>query len=449
MTIDSSWLSCFKSEAPEAFTDKPLFRATAVFSDGQIRLMQSPPTEPQTWDNYIFNRFVRYYGNFLKHIDTIVIAFDNYQYVPPAKCMTQDSRRRHIPKIAFSETSPLPCMVPEGESWTECISNRTFKVKVIEMLVMRLPKLLLARFPDKTVIIDYEVPEKYTRSEDGVIKVEVLSHIAPQGEADVKFTKWTDIYNRIIIDSIDGDSVPIALIHHERLLAQDVCPPLVSIYRMFSKDLEASKQKNKPMKPSSADVTLEEPPKKKAKTMRVFEYLDIHTLYVCLQNSVQQALGRETRMVTHSKHTVRMIVSLIILTGTDFSRHLPQVSGKTVWDMIVSVWIPLAMSYDPVSGQMKTDVTFDKLIGKIYSEKFFKHVSGKSTSYQEVYRELMHAGIADRTKQSLASVAQIKTTIKNCNWILQYWQCERVPNPISDQFGYVMFNQNTRYEDHV
>jgi hypothetical protein len=446
MTIDSSWLSCFKSEAPDAFTDNPLFRATAVFSDGQIRLMQSPPSEPQTWDDYIYNRFVRYYGFFLKKVDTLVIAFDNYQYVPPAKCMTQDSRRKHVPKIAFSETSPLPCMVPEGESWTECISNRTFKVKVIELLVMRLPKLLLAKFPTKTIILDYDVPEKYTKNEDGTIAVEVLSNMTPQGEADVKFTKWTDIYRKIIIDSIDGDSVPIALIHHEKLLSQEVCPPQVSIYRMVTKDLDASK-KLKKLPPPPPTVEAQEPPKKKAKVERHYEYLDIHMLYLCLQESIKQSLGRETRMVTHDAHTVRMIVALVILTGTDFSRHLPQLSGKTVWDMVVSVWIPLAMAYDPVSGQLKNDVALHRLIGKIYSEKFFKHVSGRSGSYQEVYKELMQSHISNRTKQSLASVERIKTTIKNCNWILQYWQCETVPNPISDQFGYVMVNRNTRYED--
>jgi hypothetical protein len=36
MTIDSAWLACFKEEVPEAFTPKPLFRAAAMFSDGQV-----------------------------------------------------------------------------------------------------------------------------------------------------------------------------------------------------------------------------------------------------------------------------------------------------------------------------------------------------------------------------------------------------------------------------
>jgi hypothetical protein len=51
--------------------------------------MQNAPTEPQSWDNYIQTRFVRYYQQFLSTIDTLVVAFDNYQYVPLAKSMTQ------------------------------------------------------------------------------------------------------------------------------------------------------------------------------------------------------------------------------------------------------------------------------------------------------------------------------------------------------------------------
>ena len=40
MTIDSTWLRAFKEEAREAFTKHAPFRPNAVFTDGQIRLMQ-------------------------------------------------------------------------------------------------------------------------------------------------------------------------------------------------------------------------------------------------------------------------------------------------------------------------------------------------------------------------------------------------------------------------
>ena len=53
MTIDSSWLCAFKEDLPHAFSAHSPFRASAVFVDGQIKLMQGPPREPQTWDDFI------------------------------------------------------------------------------------------------------------------------------------------------------------------------------------------------------------------------------------------------------------------------------------------------------------------------------------------------------------------------------------------------------------
>ena len=96
---------------------------------------------------------------------------------------------------------------------------------------MKLPALILARHPGKTIIIDYDVPEKYMMV-GGAVQREVLSDMLPKGEADVKFVRWADKFRRIVIDSIDGDTVPIALIHHERLLHADVIPPRVAVYRM-------------------------------------------------------------------------------------------------------------------------------------------------------------------------------------------------------------------------
>ena len=54
MTIDSTWLCAFKEELPHAFCKRNPFRASAVFVDGQIKLMQGPPGEPQTWDDFIY-----------------------------------------------------------------------------------------------------------------------------------------------------------------------------------------------------------------------------------------------------------------------------------------------------------------------------------------------------------------------------------------------------------
>ena len=48
------------------------------------------------------------------------------------------------------------------------------------------------------------------------------------GEADVKFTLYADKYDNLLVDLIDGDSVPIALLHHKLALGKELCQPKVS-----------------------------------------------------------------------------------------------------------------------------------------------------------------------------------------------------------------------------
>ena len=145
MTIDSSWLHAFKEEAPHAFAARHPFAPRAIFVDGQIKLMQGFQREPLTWDQFIHRKFARHLQRCYDGCDVVILAFDNYEHVPKAKCMTQAKRRKHTPALPFSEHSELPCMVPEGEMWTQCIANRTFKARVIDLVLLRLLDLLRRR----------------------------------------------------------------------------------------------------------------------------------------------------------------------------------------------------------------------------------------------------------------------------------------------------------------
>ena len=89
MTIDSSWLCAFKEELPHAFTPKRGASVPAVFVDGQIKLMQAPQTTPQTWDEFIYRQFTRHLLDFFGQGNVVILAFDNYEFVPRAKSMTQ------------------------------------------------------------------------------------------------------------------------------------------------------------------------------------------------------------------------------------------------------------------------------------------------------------------------------------------------------------------------
>lgn len=123
MTIDSSWLSAFKEDLPHAFTPQSAFRASAVFVDGQIKLMQATQSEPQTWDDFIYRQFVRHLQKWFESCDAVVLAFDNYEHVPRAKCMTQVPPSRARPRSPPS-LNRLSCRQNAGGTCPCCPSPR-------------------------------------------------------------------------------------------------------------------------------------------------------------------------------------------------------------------------------------------------------------------------------------------------------------------------------------
>jgi hypothetical protein len=452
MTIDSSWLQAFKEEMPHAFTPKPSFRQSAVFIDGQIKLMQSPPAEPQSWDQFIFRQYARSVGYFLESCDTVVLAFDNYEHVPLAKCMTQTQRRRNIPVASFSETCELPPMVPEGQFWTACISNRTFKTRVIELIILRLPALVLSRRPGKRLIIDYRQPVQYVFDTSSGMSRTQIEELEPMGEADVKFTRYADRFGSLLVDSIDGDSIPIALMHHERCLRSSTCPPMVSVYRMElrvpGEEKPAQPQKRRA---GASKAKSDEPPPEpetapaRRKAPRTYEYVDIHALYEGLRTAIAQSVGRIT-LPMHRGHEMAMLVSLIALTGTDFSRHLPQISGRTVYGWLPYLWMTLTICFDPASDSLLVSDATNRLVALIYRQKFPKHATSVE-GLGQVLAQLSSSAISQRVKDSLPSAERVACTVQNANWLLAYWTCLPAPDPIQPCYGFRLINGRPQYAE--
>ena len=430
MTIDSSWLCAFKEELPHAFTKRSPFQASAVFVDGQIKLMQGPQSEPQTWDDFIYRQFTRHLNKFYEACDVVILAFDNYEHVPRAKCMTQAKRRRNVPVLPFSAASELPCMVPDGERWTQCIANRTFKTRVIDLVLLRLPALLLSGKPRRRLIVDYHTPTEYRfQPEAGLVHAEPLSELPPLGEADVKFVRFADRFGKLLVDSIDGDSIPIALMHHELCLRRATPPPVVSIYRM---ELNISGQKR------AVDGK---------RAPRAYEYVNVHALYEGLMTTIAQCTGR-IRIPTHAGHEMAMLVALIALTGTDFSRNLPQMSGKSVYGWLPDIWPTLVTAYLPDgTGRLELARATEQLVALLYRTKFPKH-AGRSDSLQAVLSDLQGSSIAQRTKDALPTYERVACTVRNANWVLAYWTCGPAPDPIQPQYGFRLLSSGCpEYDD--
>ena len=177
-----------------------------------------------------------------------------------------------------------------------------------------------------------------------------LDCLAPLGEADVKFTRYASMFDRLQVDSVDGDSLPIALLHMEAGGKGQI-----SILRLETrvKDDPAPKR-----------------PRPDARPKRVYEYVDVRRIYEGLCCSLVPDCGLSP---DHRGHEIAMLVSLIGLSGTDFTRGLPLVSGRTLYDALPSLWRPLACAYDRDARQLRPDDALDHLVACIYHLKFQRH----------------------------------------------------------------------------
>ena len=458
MTIDSTWLHAFKEEAPHAFTQRHPFHPQAIFVDGQIKLMQGFQREPLTWDQFIHRQFTRHLQKWYEACDVVILAFDNYEHVPRAKCMTQAKRRKNIPSIPFSEHSELPCMVPEGEYWTQCIANRAFKTRVIDLVLLRLPQLLLTpgeQHAKKRLIVDYQTPREYRyNKEEGRVTSEVMPGMLPRGEADVKFVRYADLYSKLMVDSIDGDSVPIALMHLERRIRSTTPQrlPQVSIYRMELRQVgtERTAGKKRPS-PTEHEQGREAQLEPKRREKRTYEFVHINALYWGLIQAVAQCTGRIT-MPSHRGHEMAMLVALIALTGTDFTRNLPQMTGRSVFSFLPDIWGTLAAAYDPERTAMRVETATDMLVAHLYRTKFDKLFRGTTpTGLTGTLAELRASKMAQRNKDSLPSVERIACTVRNSNWVLAYWGDDgdhHPPDPVQPMYGFrLLANGATEYAD--
>lgn len=468
MTIDSSWIASFKEEAPDAFTHHIPFRPRAAFCDGQIRLMRGSSDGLLTWDDYIWQQFYFPVSKFYKThgVETVILAFDDYSRVPEAKCMTQLKRRRHIVKIECLEREPLPPVCPCGARWEQSIANRTFKAKVIAQVIHVLPRLLKLE-PHQRLIIDYAgSPTQYTPNGQGGYDEVQLSHLCPLGEADIKFPRYAEIYRDLLVDSVDGDSIPIALVHHEATLrdltagsmsSADLrdAPPRVCIYRITTKladekaEVKLAKEAAR-SKPNAAEGETEATIAKL--TRRTFEYVNIPLLYENLYTVCTQCLGR-VRSGSHDGHMMRMLLALIGLTGTDFTRPMPQVSGKTVFAYLPDIYQSLMLAFDTSTAQLDLQFAVNKLVAGIYTIKFSSHIKSPHPTLQCILDTLHASKLSQRTLTSLPSVAQVRCTVQNVNWVLNYW-CDptRAPSPTAvvggaPVFGYVKQKGLVTYAD--
>lgn len=415
MTIDSSWIVALKKTVPEAFTAASSITPDAIFCDGQIRLCAPCHSEGTlTWEDYIHRQYELYLRRcFNAGVDTVILAFDDYNHVPIAKSMTQNKRRRNIPQIHFTDRDSLPPTVPEADTWPRYMANRTFKTRVIHLLTFTLGKRALQYLlPTQTLIIDWQDAPLLFRG--GALEPEPLCNMAPLGESDVKFVQYADMFKNMQVDSIDGDSIPIALLKMESGFNGNF-----SIYHLETRV-------HPPTRKRLVTGEMAPPPKRQ----RVYEHVNVRVLY---NGILKRVIPRKA--LTPEGHEMSMLVALIGLSGTDFTRSLPLISGKTLYEMIPDIWPALCRTYDTETRALQTNKVADCLITKIYQWKFPKHSNGGA--FASLLHQLNSSKLGEKTKKTLPSEAEVHCNARNINWLLAYWTHLQYPDPIQYQYGFV------------
>lgn len=177
MTIERQWIEVMKMEVPEAFSDACPFVPEAAIIDAQIKLMYMPPAA--TWSEFLHKQFVvPVRAMFALGATTVVLAFDDYAFVPRAKAITQAKRRARTTPIEFTEGQQLPPAPPMP--WDAAMANRMFKARVVELIIDSVPQLLSAGTPprvDSRLIVDYKTTNQWTWADNGTFTKTHWPHI--------------------------------------------------------------------------------------------------------------------------------------------------------------------------------------------------------------------------------------------------------------------------------
>eukprot|EP00960_Hanusia_phi_P000627 16344-Hanusia_phi.AAC.9 len=417
MTINSEWIKIWKETSKHSFSKNCPFRPSVAFIDGQIKLMK--PAHVNTWDRFVHCQFAScIQRHFQAGCHTVVLAFDNYEHVPSCKGMTQSKRNKKVSAFKFASGDCLPAIIPD--CWEDAIRNRLFKSRVIDLVKTRLPSLLALEGHQRLVIDHNEAPIEYLPT--GMVRPFPLPHDRLKGESDVKFTSYTHL-GPMVIDAIDGDYVPMALVHVENRARQDAEVPQIAIHRIRVR-------------------TKSDPGEAK------MSYEHVHI------NRLAADLCQDLALSMHGRRTACRVLALFaILTGCDYTQGLPTVGPIRLWTHRHTV-VPLLSQITGDEDSHDDDVAIIALASALlYSMVYEKRISvrvnqsatqpgvactARSEEGARLIRAIRSTGsITEGTAAKLPDSAYLMSHSSNALWTLLYWDAEELhPDPYSKTYGY-------------
>lgn len=493
MTIHADFVKILKTDCKQAFTENfPLSQAPDyAFVDGQVKLMK--PDSVQQWNLFINIQFKKTIQNlFNLGAQVVVMGFDNYQYVPVSKTMTQVKRNKYVPVLKFDEVDELPPIMPTD--WAGAMRNRAFKVKVIQKVVFELKQWFLhllrtdEAWKSKILIIDANhkpdifhfsrVQSTLTTNEhkhsendttngkhnltnnsqndvkdyiednalvnanelEQAILAENETIWSGRGECDIKAFYWLQYSNRLLVVSTDGDFLPIAMLQLQKMsnLYADTSKAVI-LHRICAQVNSATvvgKRKNENGDESKT-------PK------RTYEYVDISQL----MNYVTQ------NMPSVNQSPITNFCALIAMCGCDFALNLPRLGPKTMWKFRNQ------LKYLDLTDRSQVVCAIDILYHNVFvcknsfpvnvknNSEFYKSLNPHDVKnyYENTFTTILHSQrIAERVRTCLWTTDRTYAHAGNSIWTLLYWlDLQHSPHPHSADYGFSFDAKNRTVFSHA
>jgi len=515
MTIHSDWARILHEECPEAFCAETPNATTARLEvgviDGHLQLM-CLSAHFQSWEGFLCGVFMQPIERlFNAGCTTVVMCFDSYDHVPIYKSMTQLKRVQHATThnnnggslVEFGAADDLPTSIP-AENTMAYLMNRSFKLKVIELACARLPQMVMRRGllhqgPGRRFILDYKTAVEFTAAAPTVPMP--LPELASLGESDIKFIRYVERFGSALVHAIDGDYMPIALLHYARhglratnqifllrhpsILAPSAAEKKAAAAAAEDADdddddnnnnkttAQKKKRKRVDIKEEEEDALLLAVGKgqktKKARPKKC--WVDMQLLYLTLSESMRQSLrgliplNPRTLAPYTEGDMIHAAVLFMLCAGTDFSRSLPLVGPKRLWFMLPDVAAALVQAA-PLDGELQLPLLCDGVVASLYLGVFGNHLRSKKKKESKkgkkqpqpppppqeeedilavddlagVMRALKLAPrLAPSTRGRLPTHTQVEVTLRNLEWVMHYWSTPnaRVQTPLTGAYGYM------------
>ena len=290
----------------------------------------------------------------------------------------------------------------------------------------------------KSLVIDFVNVVRIQYAPGNICKRDTLSDMKHMGESDVKFMRYVEMMGDIVVDSIDSDVLLIAMLYVQQT--------------NFLHNVWVRRYKVK----TASDVKESSLGKRKTntKTKKEYEVVNIASFVHTLHQCASQAIGPEVQ-IEQSKLTY-ILVMIFLLTGSDYTRKIPRIGPKSVWDKL-HIIIPLAtlcvqsISIDTpheynIDPQKCTDILFSNL----YREMFSKHVHTDEDDYDQVRHDLLESRLSEKVKSEMFNKEQLLCTVTNIQWVISYWKTINT-NPdidaVNGTHGFCVLDGKVRYTD--